>query len=152
MLLASDMRALPFLKSALRRHLQELPWTTDGLSLTERQALATLASGPRTAGALFTEAQMKHDPQPFMGDLFFWSVVRDLIEAPRPPIVVSASTRRAAWHRRLLRLTPTGRALLEGKLDWQAQRPLVRWVGGIPTGPGAPDWRWNPRSQRTVRL
>ena len=151
-LLKSDLRELPFLKAAFRRHLQELPWTTDGLSLTERQALAALAKGPRTAGQLFADAQLRTDPLPFMGDLFFWSVVRDLIEAPRPPVAVSAATRRAAWHRRVLRLTPTGRALLGGKLDWQGQQPLARWVGGIPAGPGAPDWRWNPRSRHATQL
>ena len=58
-LLKSDLRELPFLKGALQRHLQELPWTTDGLSLTERQALAALAKGPRTAGQLFADAQLK---------------------------------------------------------------------------------------------
>ena len=151
-LLKSDLRELPFLKGALQRHLQELPWTTDGLSLTERQALAALAKGPRTAGQLFAESQLRTDPLPFMGDLFFWSVVRDLIEAPQPPVAVSAATRRAAWHRRVLRLTPTGRALLGGKLDWQGQQPLTRWVGGIPAGPGAPDWRWNPRSRHATQL
>jgi hypothetical protein len=150
-LLKSNLRDLPFLKAALQRHLQELPWTTDGLSLTERGVLAALAKGPRTAGQLFADAQ-KRDPLPFMGDLFFWSVVRDLIEAPRPLVAVSPATRRAAWHRRVLRLTPAGRALLGGKLDWQAERPLTRWVGGIPTGPGAPDWRWNPSSRRAIRL
>ena len=31
--------ALPFLAAALRRHLEEFPWTTDGLSRTERQIL-----------------------------------------------------------------------------------------------------------------
>jgi hypothetical protein len=31
--------ALPFLEPALRRHLQELPWTTDGLSLLQRNIL-----------------------------------------------------------------------------------------------------------------
>jgi hypothetical protein len=151
-LLASDSRALPFLKPALRRHLQELPWTTDGLSLTEREVLASLAKGSMTASELFADTQMKRDPLPFMGDLFFWSVVRDLVDAPRPPVAVSTATRRMAWPRRVLRLTSTGRALLDGKLDWQAQQPLVRWVGGIPAGPGAPDWRWNPRSRRTTRV
>jgi len=32
-------RALQFLGAALRRHLEEFPWTTDGLSRTERQIL-----------------------------------------------------------------------------------------------------------------
>ena len=31
--------ALPFLAAALRRHLEEFPWTSDGLSRTERQIL-----------------------------------------------------------------------------------------------------------------
>ena len=149
---ASDLRALPFLSAALQRHLQELPWTTDGLSLTERQALAALAKGPCTVTELFADAQMKRDPQPFMGNLFFWSVMRDLIDAPRPPVAVSAATRRAVWHRRVLRLTPTGRALLDGSLDWQAQRPLARWVGGVPAAAGAPDWRWNPKTRCATRL
>lgn len=146
-----NLRILPFLKAALHRHLQELPWTSDGLSLTERNALATLAKGPRPAAEVFAEAQTKRDPQPFMGDLFFWSVLRDLLEAPRPPIAVSAATRRATWHKRVLRLTPTGKALLAGKLDWQATGPYERWVGGIVVGRDAPAWRWAPRMARAIQ-
>jgi len=147
----SDLRALPFLKGALRRHLQELPWTGDGLSLTERHALAALSRGPRSAAEVYADAQTKRDPQPFMGDLFFWSVLRDLLEAPRPPIAVSLATRRVAWHKRVLRLTPIGKQLLAGKLDWQAAGPLERWVGGIAVARGAPAWRWNPRTGRVVK-
>jgi hypothetical protein len=146
----SDLRALPFLKAALQRQLQELPWTNDGLSLTERNALAALAKGPRSAAEVYAEAQAKRDPQPFMGDLFFWSVLRDLLEAPRPPIAVSAATRRTAWHKRVLRLTPEGKALLAGKLDWQTTGPLERWVGGVAVVRGAPTWRWNPRAGRVA--
>lgn len=146
-----DLRALPFLKAALQRQLQELPWTSDGLSLTERNALAALAKGPRSAAEVFAEAQIKRDPQPFMGDLFLWSVLRDLLEAPRPPIAVSTATRRSAWHKRVLRLTPTGKALLAGELDWQTTGPHERWVGGIPVAHDAPAWRWTPRAARTIQ-
>jgi hypothetical protein len=146
----SDLRVLPFLNAALQRQLQELPWTNDGLSLTERNALAALAKGSRSAAEVYAEAQAKRDPQPFMGDLFFWSVLRDLLEAPRPPIAVSAATRRTAWHKRALRLTPEGKALLAGKLDWQTTGPLERWVGGVAVARGAPTWRWNPRAGRVA--
>jgi hypothetical protein len=146
-----DLRALPFLKAALLRQLQELPSTRDGLSLTERNALAALSRGPRSVAEIYAEAHTKRDPQPFMGDLFFWSVLRDLLEAPRPPISVSAATRRAAWHKRILRLTPVGKALLAGKLDWQTTDPLERWVGGIAVARGAPAWRWNPRKARIAQ-
>ena len=36
---ADKPKALQFLGAALRRHLEEFPWTTDGLSRTERQIL-----------------------------------------------------------------------------------------------------------------
>lgn len=148
--LQTDRRsALPFLGAALGRHLQELPWTTDGLALTERLILASLASGPRTAAALFVDAQAR-DPLPYMGDLFFWSIVRDLLAAPRPPIAVDSSTRRFAWHRRVIRLTAIGKVLLDGRRDWQDEGPAVRWVGGIPVGAGAPHWRWDPGAGHTT--
>ncbi len=86
-----------------------------------------------------------------MGDLFSWSVLRDLLEAPRPPIAVSAATRRLSWHKRVLRLTPTGKALLAGKLDWQATGSHERWVGGISVARNAPAWRWTSRTARAVQ-
>ena len=111
------------------------------LSLTEREALRALAKGPLAASEVFAIAQQKREPQPFMGDLFFFAVLRDLLDSPRPPLAVTPATRRAVWPRRMLRLTPVGRAVLDGKLDWQTQFPLERWVGGIAistaTRPGA---------------
>ena len=143
-LVKTAMRDLPFMKAALVRHLQELPWTNDGLSLTERQILQAIAKGPLAVSEIFAAVE-KRDPQPFMGDLFFWSVVRDLIDAPTPPVSVSTATRRLAWPKRVLKLTAAGRALLEARSDWQASEPLDRWVGGIVVVPQAPPWRWNPR-------
>ncbi len=146
---AARLGALPFLGAALGRHLQELPWTTDGLALTERLIQASLASGPRSAADLFADAQAR-DPLPYMGDLFFRSIVRDLLAAPRPPIAVDGPTRRLAWPRRVIRLTALGQALLDGRRDWQDERPAVRWVGDIPVGAGAPPWRWDPATGHTT--
>jgi hypothetical protein len=147
-IVADGMADLPLMKGALQRQLQELPWTTDGLSLTEREALRALAKGPLAASEVFAIAQQKREPQPFMGDLFFFAVLRDLLDSPRPPLAVTPATRRAVWPRRVLRLTPTGRAVLDGKLDWQTQFPLERWVGGIAISRRDPPWRWNPRTRR----
>ena len=42
----ASMSALPFLEAALRRHLEEFPWTTDGLSRTERRVMELAQAGP----------------------------------------------------------------------------------------------------------
>jgi hypothetical protein len=43
----------------------------------------------------------------------------------------------------MLSLTPTGEQLVAGELDWMSLQPPSRWVGGVPVGAGAPDWRWS---------
>ena len=57
--------ALPFLAAALRRHLEEFPWTTDGLSRTERRILKALERGPLPLAKLLREVE--EDPA-FVGD------------------------------------------------------------------------------------
>ena len=51
---------LPFLGAALRRHLQEFPWTTDGLALLERRVLEALEKKPREWPRIFTA--IEEDP------------------------------------------------------------------------------------------
>nr|WP_281392801.1 DUF1835 domain-containing protein [Roseospira goensis] len=128
---------------ALRRWLQDLPWTTDGLGLTERDLLQTLetAGGTAGTGALF-RAYLEHDPQPTLGDAMFGAVLRGLAQGPAPAIGKTppdADDRRAGWT-----LTDTGRALLAGTVDWGAVGGLDRWMGGTRLVSGQPVWRWDP--------
>ena len=58
--------ALPFLAAALRRHLEEFPWTADGLSRTERRILQALARGPLPLAELLRE--VAEEPA-FLGDV-----------------------------------------------------------------------------------
>ena len=53
--IATDGDALPFLKPALRRHLQEFPWLNDGLTRTERQLLLLVKNGTTKPGQLFVK-------------------------------------------------------------------------------------------------
>jgi hypothetical protein len=63
--------AFPFLAAALRRHLEEFPWTTDGLSRLERSILGAL---PSAFGPLF--ARVEEDPK-FLGDVVLkWHLER----------------------------------------------------------------------------
>lgn len=142
---------LPPMGLALRRHLQELPWTTDGLGLTQRLALEALDGGPRTVSEIFRTTQTETEPLVFIGDLLFWNVLREMLGAASPPLAVDAETAEWDWPRRRLALTKAGRDLLSGGVDWMELRPPARWLGGIRIAPDAPAWRWSPQLGRPVR-
>ncbi|MFT4172761.1 MAG: DUF1835 domain-containing protein [Rhodocyclaceae bacterium] len=127
--------ALPFMGAALTRHLQELPWLRDGLSLTQRVALTALAEGERTAARLFGDAT-RIEPLPFLGDQMFFAALRDLANADEPALHLSEDGKVA--------ITPTGRALLAGEYDWMRCAPRERWVGGVRVHPDGALWRWSP--------
>ena len=71
-LLTTHPAALPHLGPALRRHLEELPATGDGLSRTERQALEAIRRGRRTPLAIFVATQ-RAEEAPFLGDTWMWA-------------------------------------------------------------------------------
>ena len=83
-LLDGDTSALPFLAAALRRHLEEFPWTGDGLSRTERRLLELLAPGPTRLGAIFPRM---HDLETafYIADLSFLDVAMGLAAAAARP-------------------------------------------------------------------
>lgn len=135
----AGMSALPFLEAALRRHLEEFPWTTDGLSRTERRVMELAAAGPITFAKAFPRV---HD-----GETAFYiadSSLLDLIErlaSATPPLMVSAN---------VLTLTDTGRAVLAGQIDRVAHCGIDRWLGGVHLNGRCATWRWNPDKQRIV--
>jgi hypothetical protein len=121
---------LPHLAPALRRHLQDLPWTTDGLSLTERLLLRAVAEGAGDAGAAL-RAMTAADPVFQVTDLIVLDHHARLSEGPRRPV-----GRGEPW-----RLSPHGEAVLRGEAR---HVPSPRFQGGVTVGPQA-SWRWDPR-------
>ncbi|MEQ8586038.1 MAG: DUF1835 domain-containing protein [Thalassobaculaceae bacterium] len=146
---ARGCRAIPVMKPALRRHLQELPWTDNGLSLTQRLVLAAVADGMDTGGAVFRHLHDVSEPLPFLGDLMLWANLADLVNAKRPALAVA--DRSVPWPKRPIVLTDTGRSLLADETDWQDCGARPRWVGGVEIAADAPDWRWSPCDDRPVR-
>src|SRR5215204_5565678 len=69
-LMAVDPPELPDVGPAMRRLLEELPWTRDGLSRTERTALAAVADGADNPLDMFQTLQAAEE-RPFMGD--YWA-------------------------------------------------------------------------------
>jgi Domain of unknown function (DUF1835) len=130
---------------ALRRHLQELPWTTDGLGLTERLTLGLLADGDCPEEALFRRLTEEAEPLPFLGDAMYAAALDDLAAADRPAIRVVPA---GGGEGRQVALTDVGRRIFHGLLNWRACSPPERWVGGVRISRGAPVWSWDPAGGR----
>ncbi len=132
--------ALPFLDAALRRHLQELPWTADGLSLTERLALQAVQQGAGTPVEAFAVFQGL-EAAPWQGDVQFFAVLDDLARGPEALL--------RAGQDGSLGLLPAGARVLAGGADAVALRGgLDRWVGGVHLQGPAPAWRWDGQAGR----
>lgn len=143
--------ALPLMAPALVRHLAELPWTRDGLSLTQRLMLQALEGGPATVGDLFKRYDAM-EPMPYLGDVMALTVVRDLAEAEEPAIgFMPDSAAGARPFERRVCLTTTGRALLAGRTDWLSCGPQERWVGGVRVAADTAVWRWDDHLVRPVQ-
>ena len=126
---------LRFLPAALRRLLEEYPWTSDGLSRLERQVLAPLRLAPCGFGRILQTVQAQEDPV-FLGDTVLeWHLRRMASDG-----LVGEGPQ---W-----RLTAHGHQVLEGKADaWQRAR-APRWLGGVQVTRGEP--RWDAAAARLV--
>jgi hypothetical protein len=152
--------AWPSLRAALGRHLQQFPSVRTGLSRTEEQTLAAVATGSLTVRDAFRAANHAVEEAIFMGDAGWWSHIRPLLTSPHPLLRVMgeapADMNHADWWRDdqsapRLALTDTGSRVMAGEADHVALNGIDRWLGGAhlmaapaSTGSG-PDsiWRWN---------
>ncbi|MEP7307995.1 MAG: hypothetical protein ABJA98_21030 [Acidobacteriota bacterium] len=145
-----DTSALPHLAAAVTRFLQEYPWTSDGLSRTERRLL-TLADGD---GATLSKAFPRmHDGENvyYITDTALAALAEEL-SATDPPLLtlVVRQTTEGEGLRGLVTLTDTGRAVLAGGRDRVVLCGVDRWLGGVHLRRDAADWRWDDARQRIV--
>lgn len=116
-LLATDLTALPLLRPALERLLEEYPAEPGGLSRTDRQILEAVRDGHTQFEDVFRATQ-RREAAPFHGDASLRLHVDALISA-RTPLLTRAP----------YQLTDAGARVLAGELD---ARPLLdRWIGGV---------------------
>jgi hypothetical protein len=129
--------ALPYLAAALKRHLQDLPWTRDGLSLTQRLTLQAIHEGAPTPSKCFGALVNRLEPQPFLGDLMYWPIVAGLARAATPAITPVAD-----W-RSPVALTAFGKRLLDGSQDWITENGIRSHHGGLTLRTPDAVWRWD---------
>jgi hypothetical protein len=118
---SEDAIGLPFLRSALARLCEEYPWTRDGLSRTQRQALYAVAQRPAREEELFARAQAREEAF-FLGNRAFSNVLEEL-SAPEAALVEMEEGQRVP--------TALGRRVLAGDADWLSEHGIDRWIGGV---------------------
>jgi hypothetical protein len=138
---------LPLLAPALHRHLQELPAVGNGLGLTQQMALDLLATAPRSLFRMLGHMNYFIDPLPGQGDTTARDRVLPMGELATPlftrqPGVDQDGSARPPWTD-VLTITAAGRAVQCAELDYLSLHPPPRWVGGVHSGAGGRDWRWD---------
>lgn len=130
--------ALPFLVPALRRFLEEYPWTSDGLSRTERRLMTLAAQGRADWPASFPRV---HEGERFyhLTDTSYEELAHTLVGS-QPPLL--------AGNLQSLTLTNYGRDVLEGRADRVRLCGIDRWLGGVYLRGHAVPWRWDDTRHR----
>jgi hypothetical protein len=153
-MIEAGARDLPFLASALRRHLEQFPSTTNGLSRSEEQALEAIAGGSNTPGEAFAVYQEREEPM-FLSDAVFASYLQDLSDAEEPLVllegggVIDSPAQESLCNQEIF-LTEKGREVLRGDEDRVRLIGIDRWLGGVYLGDGNP-WRWDRATQTLKR-
>ena len=139
---------LPFLAAAVLRHLEELPWTTDGLSRTERQALEAIEEAPLPARQAFLAAHHAREGRVFLGDLVFYSILDRLAAGERPLVRLDPGSANPDSR---VEISEDGRGVLDGRADWIRLGGSDRWLGGVRLRGAEAEWRWDPTARRVTR-
>jgi hypothetical protein len=151
-LIRGDTSALPFLASALVRHLEQFPSVQSGLSRTETAVLERLAIGPAEWKSVFLYSNDREEAV-FIGDSSLLAYL-DRLGAASVPLIrwqgdgpwLDAPSRDGP-----IEITEAGRAVLAGELDAVHLNGIDRWLGGVHlVGPEA-EWRWAPPRRTLVR-
>lgn len=138
-LLGEDTSALPFLRGAILRQLQEYPDIHSGLSRTAFNALNVLRQKQMSAAKLFVACQAK-EMRVFMGDSSFWMVLQSMLALLQ--ISDSQALKFPLSEQQTIRLTKDGRAVLAGSISFLDIYSLDRWVGGVHLNEKN-IWCWN---------
>lgn len=138
-ILQLDTSALPFLKSAVRRFLQEYPAIYNGLSRTEEQILRLVDEGVEKPYRLFA-ANQELEEAVYLGDWSYWQYIYGLCNGGSPLLSIMSGGEfvfppqendREKFRNQRLTLTDTGRAVLAGEAHWLELHEIDKWLGGV---------------------
>lgn len=143
----TDTSSLPFLSEALTRLLEELPWSSDGLSRSERQLLEALDNGATTFSEVFDYATNRED-RIYCGDASATLYLNRLAGGSSPLVSIQTNdSETPSIMTATLGITDNGRKVLQGERDWITLGGSDRWLGGVHLEGPAAKWRWNSSTQ-----
>jgi hypothetical protein len=152
-LVKSNPRALPGLRPALVRLLQEYPSTRDGISRLERQLLRQIERQGKTKAAYAVGPVLIRES---VGDVLLFDMLRNFVRAKHPLLHFAEpfSGRVSSWrfNGSTLALTDTGRQVLRGKADRVAINGIDRWIGGVHLRGKRVLWRWDEKARSVVNV
>ncbi|MCQ9064636.1 DUF1835 domain-containing protein [Vibrio diabolicus] len=132
-----DLDCLPNMLNVLIRHMQELPHSQTGLSLTQQIALEVLSSQNRSILIKdWFEQYQQREPLPYLGDTMFYALLLPLAQGQTPLITIESRERE--WWEQSVHITETGLHCLEGFIRAKQRY----WVGGI-SNTTQNNWSWD---------
>ena len=153
--------AFPYLTTALTRFLQEYPWTTDGLSRSERRLLELASADGISLAEAFPRMQDGEDAY-YMTDLTL-SALSNALSRTSPSLLTLTRAGGDVGHALLAArmqrgklsgraaLTSAGAAVLAGAQDRVQLCGVDRWLGGVHLQGQGPVWRWDPSTEEVIQ-
>ncbi|NQZ30882.1 MAG: DUF1835 domain-containing protein [Oceanospirillaceae bacterium] len=148
----SNTEQLPFMRRAIKRHLQELPSVENGLGLCEQLILQILSDSSRTCAEIFSELTRELEPMPWLGDIMFWQILKNMSKTNKAIITISGSRFDQNWQNKQVSITVEGRELFINNRDWLDFSPNQRWVGGVTDFSDKSSWRWDDTLAKVVNF
>ena len=152
-LLETDVSALPFLREALKKHLQRFPSTTNGLGRIENIGVELVSAGYPQFKSLFP-AFMRREPIYGFGDTQFYLAMRRLATAPVPVLRQKDDGNSVKDPARMLlssfEITKGGEAIISGKEDFVLRNGIDMWLGGVHLQGKESPWRWDEETQQLL--
>jgi hypothetical protein len=146
-LLETDLSPLPFLKTALIKHLLRFPSTDNGLGRVGKVSLELIARGYGKFKSLFP-AFVRCEPEYGFGDAQLYLEMKRLAGGPTPLLKLRGVDRRGAKDAAQMLLssfeiTAHGKKVLAGEGDFIVSNGIDQWLGGVHLEGREAQWRWD---------
>jgi len=158
--LQTNLSSLPFLKAALKRHLEEYPSLKNGLNKTQNKILELVENGITKPGQNFLEF-MNSETEFFMGDWTHFREISSMCNGEQPLLSCSPNGEFLSppdhviemedFKAQELSLTKLGQEVMVGARDAVELIKLDQWFGGVQLDFTKPLWRWDGTAKKLIK-